>query len=113
MAETLPQIFFKTAQKNPTRVALRSKKNGKFSETVTWAEWEKSVRLTAKALVQLGVQHGDRVGILAENSPAWTFSDLGSLMLGAVVVPVYPTLSSSDLSFIIKNSGMKVILFQL
>ncbi len=109
MAETLPQIFFKTAQKNPTRVALRSKKNGKFSETVTWAEWEKSVRLTAKALIQLGVQHGDRVGILAENSPAWTFADLGSLMLGAVVVPVYPTLSSSDLSFIIKNSGMKVI----
>ena len=109
MTETVPQIFFKTAEKNPSRVALRYKKNGKFSETITWAEWAKSVRSTARALSRLGVQRGDRVGILAENSPAWTFSDLGSLVLGAVVVPVYPTLSSSDLSFIIKNSGMKVL----
>ena len=109
MTDTLSALFFKTAEKNPDRVALRFKEQGDFSGVITWRLWAEMVQLTAQGLFMLGVKHGDRIGILAENGPAWTFADLGALTIGAVVVPLYPTLSGADLSFIIKNSGMKVL----
>lgn len=83
--------------------------SGNYIGSVTWSQWSDFVRLTALGLHELGIQKGDRIGILAENGPAWTYADLGGLTLGAVIVPVYPTLSSADLAFIIKNSGMKII----
>ncbi len=109
MPDTLPSLFFKTTQKNTERVALRFKLQGDFSGTVTWNQWAQLVRLTSAALLALNVKRGDRIGILAENCPAWTYADFGALTIGAVVVPLYPTLSAADLSFIIENSGMKVI----
>ncbi len=109
MPDTLPDLFFKTAAQNADRVALRFKERGEFTGSVTRKKWAQSVRLTAAGLLSLGVKPGDRIGILAENCPAWTFADLGILTLGAVVVPLYPTLSGADLEFIVKNSGMKVV----
>jgi len=109
MPETIPQLFFKSAEKNQGQVALGYKHGGKFQGEVTWSEWAVEVSQVAWGLASLDIQVGDRVGILAENSPSWTYADLGILTLGAVVVPLYPTLSAQDLIFIIKDSGLKAV----
>lgn len=63
----------------------------------------------ALALQEMGVQQNDRVGILSENCPEWTFADLAVLSLGAVTVPIYPTLGTDDIEFIVRDAGLKVL----
>ncbi len=107
--DTIPKLFFASAEKRLSRIALGYKHGGKFQGQITWSEWALEVKQTACGLASIGIERGDRVGILAENSPSWTYADLGTLLLGAVVVPIYPTSSAADLSFIIKNAGIKAL----
>ncbi len=62
----------------------------------------------SSALEALGVQKGDRIGIISENRPEWTVADLAILSLGAIVVPVYPSSSPADLSYFVENADVKV-----
>jgi long-chain acyl-CoA synthetase len=56
----------------------------------------------------LGVSVSDRVAIVAESRPEWILSDLAILVAGAVTVPVYPTLSASQVRYILHDSGARV-----
>ncbi len=67
----------------------------------------KTVRL-AQALSKLGVKRGDRVMLLAENRPEWIVADLAILGLGAVNVPVYPTLQPAQIAYQVKDSEAHV-----
>jgi long-chain acyl-CoA synthetase len=62
----------------------------------------------ADSLSGLGVQEGDRVMLLSENRPEWHIVDLAVLDLGAVDVPVYSTLSPSQLAYQVRDSGASV-----
>lgn len=61
-------------------------------------------------LMKLGIQPDDKVAIISPNRPEWIFSDFGIAQIGAVSVPVYPTMSSADTSFILKDAGVKIVL---
>ena len=63
----------------------------------------------ARALESWGVRKGDRVVILSENRPEWTITDFAILALGAVTVPVYSTQTAEQTSFILNDSGARVI----
>lgn len=63
----------------------------------------------AAALERFGIERGDRVAVLAENRLEWALSDYATLGLGAVVVPIYPTLLEPDLEFILRDSESKGI----
>ena len=63
----------------------------------------------AGALREWGISKGDRVAILSENRPEWTIADFASLLLGAVVVPVYTTLTAEQTAYILRDSGASVI----
>jgi long-chain acyl-CoA synthetase len=63
----------------------------------------------AKALAQLGVRPGDRVGLFAPNSPEWHTADFAIQGLGAVTVPVYFNESLDRLTYILKDSGTRVV----
>src|SRR6476469_1500506 len=56
----------------------------------------------------LGVSRGDRVAIIAESRPEWLLCDLAVLSAGAVTVPIYPTLSSSQARYILHDSGARL-----
>lgn len=64
--------------------------------------------LSAK-LLQLGVQKGDRIGLLSETRYQWAYADLAILCAGAVTVPIYSTLPEKQVEYIIKNSEMTLI----
>jgi long-chain acyl-CoA synthetase len=67
------------------------------------------VHHTAKQLQSWGIGKGDRVALLAENRFEWAVTDWACLLIGAVDVPIYPTLTAEQAAFILKNSGAKII----
>jgi long-chain acyl-CoA synthetase len=62
-----------------------------------------------RALLSWGIGKGDRVAILSENRPEWSTADFATLLLGAVVVPVYSTLTDDQTAYILSDSGARVI----
>ncbi|MEZ5315946.1 MAG: long-chain fatty acid--CoA ligase [Vicinamibacterales bacterium] len=68
------------------------------------------VRDLSLGLATLGLGRGDRVALLAESRPEWLCSDFAILAMGAVTVPVYPTLSPEQIGFILHDSGARAVI---
>jgi len=64
------------------------------------------------ALLKLGIGKGDKIATISSNRPEWNFVDFGVLQIGAVHVPVYPTISENDYRYILKHSEVKVIFIE-
>ncbi len=83
---------------------------GAEPEHMDWQQVRDTARSWAGALVEAGVGPGDRVAILAETSRNWMVADHAIHALGAVVVPIYPTLMPDVVQHILHDSGAKVVL---
>ena len=68
------------------------------------------VTAMARALGSWSIQKGDRVAILSENRPEWAIADFACLQLGAVVVPIYATLTAQQVAYILSDSGSRVVI---
>ncbi|HQF26859.1 MAG TPA: AMP-binding protein, partial [Polyangiaceae bacterium] len=95
MTSTITELFASQLRMGGHRPALRSKRHGRWT-TTTWDEWNRRSRAIAAALIEAGVQRGDRVAILSTTREEWVVADLAILMAGAVCVPVYPTLTAEE-----------------
>jgi long-chain acyl-CoA synthetase len=71
-------------------------------------DWFDRVRDVALGLASLGVGRGDRVAIVSESRPEWLVADLAILTLGAVTVPIYPTLTAQQACYIAKDAGARL-----
>jgi len=109
MSKTIPQQFAETAQKFAKRPALKFKYHGAYI-SISFAELQSRVNQMALGLQELGVGKGDRVAILSENRSEWVRTDLATLSLGAISVPVHTTLSPKIIQHILNDSGARVIL---
>ncbi|MEU9942435.1 AMP-dependent synthetase/ligase [Streptomyces lavendulae] len=78
--------------------------------TRSYAELAAEVRTVGRRLLGLGVAAGDRVAVLAETRPEWTYAHFGILAAGAVLVPVYPTAGEEELAWVLSDSGAVVAL---
>ncbi|MBZ5693977.1 MAG: long-chain fatty acid--CoA ligase [Acidobacteriia bacterium] len=78
-------------------------------ESISAAEMLRRVAGFARALAELGIGSGDRVGVLAPNCPEWHIADFAIQGLGAVTVPVYFRESSERLTYILKDSGARIV----
>ena len=79
-------------------------------QSISSQELLRRVAALSKALRELGVQSGDRVGVFAPNCPEWHTADFAILGLGAVNVPVYFNESPDRLAYILKDSGARVVI---
>jgi long-chain acyl-CoA synthetase len=104
---TLSELFLKAASYNKPDCLL-SKIGGTYQPMST-AELVDRVRRLSKALVDLGVEPGDRVALMSENGPHWPTVDFATLAIGAVLVPIYPTLLPEQSSYIAKDCGARVV----
>jgi len=89
-------------------VAIAGKKHGAWMEYST-DEYVRIVDNLSYGLLQTGINRGDKVAIISSNRPEWNFTDFGVSQLGAVTVPMYPTLGSADFKYILNNAEVKVI----
>ena len=77
----------------------------------TYAEFDERVGQLARALQSVGVGRGDRVAIMAPNTPPMLEAKFGPLRIGAVLVPINIRLSSREIAYILNHSGAKVLVF--
>jgi long-chain acyl-CoA synthetase len=78
----------------------------------SFAEVRDLVRPLALGLVALGVEKGDRVSILGNTRPEWTYWDFAALSIGATVVPIYQTNSPDECGYVLENSDAKVVVVE-
>ena len=102
-------ILAGSAAKYPNGQALAEKIDGTY-RVMTYAETQQAVTTMARGLYKLGIRHSDRVAILQPNGPKWVISDMAILTLGAVSVPIYPSLAAEQIGTILNGSGSKAII---
>jgi long-chain acyl-CoA synthetase len=90
-------------------VAARYKEGGEWRD-VTYDEVGRSIEEIALGLINLGVDRGDRVCILANTRLEWTLCSYAISAAGAVVVPIYPTNSPQECKWVARNSGARVVI---
>ena len=86
MCRNLAVLHRKQAERLGPRPALRYKRHGLYHD-LSWEQYRADALACAAALVESGVQPGDRVGLLAENRLEWLIADMGLLAAAAVNVP--------------------------
>lgn len=106
-SQTLNDIFLAIVEHKQERVML-TRERGSWIPIST-REFYRNVAGMARAMDHWGVSKGDRVAILSENRPEWAVADFASQLLGAVVVPIYATLTAQQTSYILGDSGAKVV----
>ena len=78
----------------------------------SFREVEETVRDLSLGLIDLGVEKGDKVSILANTRLEWTYVDFAALSAGAIVVPIYPTNSPEECQYVLENSDAKVVVVE-
>jgi long-chain acyl-CoA synthetase len=104
---TIVAVFRDAARARPDAPALRTRDEEGW-RAITWREYEQAVAEVACGLRKLGLEPGDRAGILSGNRPEWHVADMGMLAAGTVSVPVYQTSSSSQVAHVLADSGSRV-----
>jgi len=80
--------------------------------TKSFAEVGDQVRSLSLGLIDLGVQKGDKVSILANTRPEWSYYDFAAITAGAIVVPIYQTNSPEECQYVLENSDAKVVIVE-
>ena len=101
---TLNRLFLDAVREFDKPDAMLAKTDGAW-RPISHRTVAERVRRVALGLQDLGVQRGDRVGILAENRPEWAIADYGCLMTGVASVPIYPTLPAEQIPHILNDAG--------
>ncbi|HEX3292964.1 MAG TPA: AMP-dependent synthetase/ligase [Solirubrobacterales bacterium] len=78
----------------------------------TYREVGDIIRRLALGLIELGIEKGDKVSILANTRPEWTYFDFAALSVGAVVVPIYQTNSPDECRYVLENSDAKAVVVE-
>ena len=108
MVQTIAELFYESLQFNLTD-AFAAKARGAY-QPLSHLELQESVERIALALEARGLRPGDRLAILAENSPEWAITDFACAVMGVVSVPIYHTLTGDQTAFILQNCGARWIL---
>jgi long-chain acyl-CoA synthetase len=104
----LAHVYLDRIARYGQRTALRYRAAGQWHD-ISWTELGERVTATARALVELGVQEGERVGIYSGNRPEWTIVDLAAQRLRAVPVPIYPTNTAKQAEYIVNDAEIGVL----
>ena len=91
----------------PKEDALAAKINGQWVKTST-ESFHKQAEEVASGLLALGLQAGDKIALISNNRPEWHILDLGILFAGMISVPLYPTITAEDYSFIMNDAETKL-----
>ncbi len=103
---TIGRMLRETAQRHSDRPALKFRQ---FDYRRTYAEFDKEVDATAKALIGLGIKKGEHIALWATNWPQWVLLQFATARIGAVLVNVNPAYRSHELAYVIKQSDAVVL----
>lgn len=110
-SDSLPEVLADTVRRQGARPALGQKVDGRWVE-ISYERLYERVRDFAAGLAGLGVGSGDAVALMSDNRPEWPIADLAAQSLGAITVPVYPTLEAGQVAHILEDSGAKAAIVE-
>src|SRR5215211_582122 len=108
-SKTIADLMALAAERHGAREAQRLKRDGEW-QSVTYDELGRTVSEIARGLIDLGIQPGERVSLLCETRPEWTWADFAISSAGGVVVPIYPTNSASECEWVAGNSESAAVI---
>lgn len=108
---TLADLLPLSAKVYGSAPAVCFKQDGEWVKR-SFEEVLETVRPLSLGLIDLGVAKGDKVSILANTRPEWTYADFAALSAGAVVVPIYQTNSPEECQYVLENSDAKVVIVE-
>ncbi len=108
---TLADLLQRAAEIYGDRPAVRYKEGDGWT-TRSFSEVLEIVRPLGLGLTELGVEKGDRVSILGNTRPEWTYFDFAALSIGATVVPIYQTNSPEECRYVLENSDAKIVIVE-
>lgn len=88
---------------------LAGKNKGTW-ETYTAEAFRENADNLSKGLLSMGVRKDDKIATIIYNCPEWNFFDMALMQIGAVQVPIYPTISEANYDFILKDAEVKYII---
>lgn len=104
---TINDLLFRVVDSNAGDVIRVQEKGGNW-QILSSAEFYTRVRALARALRNLGIAKGDRVALISENRWEWAVTDFTCLAMGAVDVPLFPTLQPGPTGDMLAHSGARV-----
>ena len=105
---TVNELFLRVAASKRPDAMLFQDESGVW-RGISSAEVYQRVRALGKTFLGWGIQRGDRIAILSENRWEWAVTDFAVLAIGAVDVPIYPTLIPEQIGELLRDSGARVI----
>jgi long-chain acyl-CoA synthetase len=108
---TIPEMFDRITTKYATdeRPMLMHKVEKQY-RGISFLQCRRKVELFALGLASLGVKKDEKVAIISENRPEWVFADMAIVALGAIDVPIYPTLTPPQIAYILSDAEAKVVI---
>ncbi len=111
-AKTLADLFPAAARKHgPQRAVVYKSDSGEWVSK-TYTEVGEIVRKLSLGLIDLGIERGDKVAILSNTRPEWTYFDFAALSAGATVVPIYQTNSPEECRYVLENSDAVAVIVE-
>src|SRR6202035_4903406 len=107
-SHTIADLISRSEAERPEHVAVRYKQEGAWRD-VTYKQVADIVEEIGLGLIDLGIEAGERVCILANTRPEWSYADMAITSVGAVVVPIYQTNSPEECLWVISDSGATAI----
>ena len=94
-------------EKFPQEDAFCDKVNGKWVKTSTQSYIDQTNEIS-RGLLKLGIQPGDKIALISNNRSEWNICDMGIQQIGAIGVPVYPTISEDTYAYIFNDASVKL-----
>jgi fatty-acyl-CoA synthase len=110
IGETIGAHFDRLAERYPESDAVVSVAQG---IRLTYRELQRATDEFARGLAALGVKHGDRVGIWSTNNVEWVIAQFATPKIGAILVNINPAYRTSEVAYVLKQSGVSVLLSQV
>src|SRR6201995_4890711 len=110
-SKTLADLLVRSAEMYGSHPAVRFKQGDAWVDR-SFQDVLDTVKPLALGLVALGIEKGDRVSILGNTRPEWTYFDFAALSVGATVVPIYQTNSPEECAYVLENSDAKVVVVE-
>jgi len=105
---TVNDLFLRVAGSKRSDAMLYQEETGAWKGISSWEVYRR-VRALGKAFLDWGIGRGDRIAILSENRWEWAVTDFAVLAIGAVDVPIYPTLPPEHIGELLRDSNARVV----
>ena len=100
--------FLEYQLENPLGKSINTKYNGEW-ESMSTNDFYEKVQILSRKLIEIGIKKGDKIALIStQNRTEWCIADNSVLQIGAVTVPIYPTISKSEFQYVLNHSESKI-----